>query len=428
MPRIRNISLLATAIILIACGSVLFNTAYGAVFKSGKDIEISKLHQLDNDFYVYGDNLLIDGTIKGDLLAFVNKATIRGNLESSANIGTTELVHQGVINGTLRVFAQRAEIYGHVSRSVLIFGQIVKLYQGSMVLKDVDLYASEVNLEGTVSGNARIYADTLYFSGIIEGNLDIDADRITIAPPAVIKGNLTYSSKNEVVIESPAGVTIVGTTTWNLPEEEKKAKSDINLTSILIRLSCMLATFFFAILIFKIFRPYAVESFNQLKNSFGASFAAGVVGLLIIIFCFLILLVSVGLFLAGIILISSDYFFPGSLLLVIFTLLIPITSFASVSGGVIFYSGKIIVAALIGHFIIGRLRSRHKILSSTSLFLGLVILLILFSIPYLGLYFYLLAGITGSGAIFLGIKKCNRQKNSEASIKTLEKPPDPVSQ
>ncbi|MDD3731329.1 MAG: hypothetical protein PHU88_03025, partial [candidate division Zixibacteria bacterium] len=124
MPRIRNISLLATAIILIACGSVLFNTAYGAVFKSGKDIEISKLHQLDNDFYVYGDNLLIDGTIKGDLLAFVNKATIRGNLESSANIGTTELVHQGVINGTLRVFAQRAEIYGHVSRSVLIFGQI----------------------------------------------------------------------------------------------------------------------------------------------------------------------------------------------------------------------------------------------------------------------------------------------------------------
>ncbi|MDD3731132.1 MAG: hypothetical protein PHU88_02015, partial [candidate division Zixibacteria bacterium] len=212
------------------------------------------------------------------------------------------------------------------------------------------------------------------------------------------------------------------------PEEEKKAKSDINLTSILIRLSCMLATFFFAILIFKIFRPYAVESFNQLKNSFGASFAAGVVGLLIIIFCFLILLVSVGLFLAGIILISSDYFFPGSLLLVIFTLLIPITSFASVSGGVIFYSGKIIVAALIGHFIIGRLRSRHKILSSTSLFLGLVILLILFSIPYLGLYFYLLAGITGSGAIFLGIKKCNRQKNSEASIKTLEKPPDPVSQ
>jgi len=405
-----SVSVVAATLVML-CG-FFHSTALGSVFKSGDDIEISKLHQIDDDFYAFGQKLTIDGTIKGDLFAFVNKSTIRGHLENSANIGSFEFTHQGIIDGSLRLFTQQADIYGHIGRSLMAFSQKITLNKGSMVEKDVNILAVEAELEGTILGKTRIKADTVYISGIIDGDVIIQANIINIVPPAVIKGDLIYTSENQALIDTVSGVTIVGATTWNLPQKDEE-DAGISLTSILIRISCMLATFIFAIIAFRIFRPYALESFYQLKDRFATSFAAGVLGILILIFCLLILIISVGLFLTGVILISNDIFFLGSLLLVIFTLLIPITSFTSVSGGVIFYSGKIIVAALVGYFLTRNLRSRKNELSGSSLLLGLVILLILFSIPYVGFYIYLLAGIAGAGAIFLGVKKCNRLKSLE---------------
>ena len=385
-----KLSVAVVAALVLLCG-FFPATIRGSEFKSGDNIEISKLHQIDDDFYAFGQKLTIDGTITGDLFAFVNKSTIRGHLENSVNIGSFEFTHQGIIDGSLRIFTQQADIYGHVGRSLMAFSQEITLNKGSMVEKDANIFAVDAELEGTILGKTQIQADTVYISGIIDGDVIIRAKVINIVPPAVIKGDLTYTSENQALIDTTSGVTIVGATTWNLPQKEEEEDTGISLTSILIRISCMLATFIFAVIAFRIFRPYALESFYQLKDRFAASFAAGVLGILILIFCLLILIISVGLFLTGVILISSDIFFLGSLLLVIFTLLIPITSFTSVSGGVIFYSGKIIVAALIGYFLTRNLRSRKNELSGSSLLLGLVILLILFSIPYVGFYIYLLS-------------------------------------
>ncbi|MBN1211721.1 MAG: hypothetical protein JXA92_04015 [candidate division Zixibacteria bacterium] len=415
-----SVSVVAAALALLS--GFVCSSASGSEFKSGDDIEISKLHQIDDDFYAFGEKLTIDGTIKGDLFAFVNKSAIRGHLEKSVNIGSFEFTHQGIIDGTLRIFSQQSDIYGHIGRSLMAFSQKITLNKGSMVERDANIFAVDVELEGTILGLTRILADTVYISGIIDGDVVIRAEVINIVPPAVIKGNLTYTSENQAQIDTTSGVTIVGTTTWNLPQEEGKEDAGISLTSILIRISCMLAAFIFALIAFRVFRPYALESFYQLKDRFAASFAAGVLGLLILVFCLLILIISALLFLTGVILISSDIFFLGSLLLVIFTLLIPITSFTSVSGGVIFYSGKIIVAALIGYFLTRNLRSRKNELSGSSVLLGLVILLIFFSIPYVGFYIYVLTGIAGAGAIFLGVKKCNRLKSLEQPGSSPEPP------
>jgi cytoskeletal protein CcmA (bactofilin family) len=418
-----KLSFVSAAFALAILSGFSYTPARGSEFKSGDNIEISKLHQIDDDFYAFGKELTVDGTIKGDLMAFVGNCTLRGHLENSVNIASSEFTHQGVIDGTLRIFTQRSNIYGHVGRSLMAFSEKIKLNNGSTVGRDANIFAMTVSLEGTILGDVRIEAESVYVSGIIEGNANIRAGKINIVPPAVIKGNLTYTSKNEAIIDTTTGVTVVGNVTWNLPKEE--TGTGVSLTSILIRVSCMLATFIFALIVFRIFRPYALESFYQLKDRLAASFAAGLLGLLILILCLFILFVSAMLFLIGVILISNDIFFLGSLLLVIFTLLIPITSFTSVSGGLIFYSGKIIVAALIGYLLTRGLRSTRKELGASSLLLGLVILLVLFSIPYVGFYIYILTGIAGGGAIFLGVKKCNRIKSGEQTG-ISPKPPEVI--
>ena len=405
---------------------IMTASAAGSVFESKKNVEISKLHQIDDDFYFYGEKLTVDGIIKGDLMAFAFTINLRGHLERSVNVCTYELNHRGIVDGSLRVFARTAEIHGHVGRSALITAQDIKLLPGSVIKRDANFYGSNVELEGTVLGNVSIAADTVSIEGIIEGNAEIRASVITISPPAVIKGDLKYYSPTQAFIDTAAGVSILGETNWVKPKDEQEKSKVYDPTNLIIRIACLLATFIFAIIAFRLFRPYAEESLYQLKTRFTVAFAAGVLALLIILVCFAILIFSMAMALLGIILISGETFFWGSLILAVFTLLIPITSFASVSGGIIFYSGKIIMAVMIGYYLTGRFKKHRVDLSKTSLFAGLLVLLLLFSIPYAGFYIYLIISVTGAGAIILGVMKCNRLKKDQVSIppNVIDNPPE----
>jgi len=417
ITKIRKLRQFTLPIITLAVLCFIMTaSAAGSVFKSGDKVEISKLHQIDDDFYFYGEKLTVDGIIKGDLMAFAFSTNIRGHLESSVNVFSYELNHKGIIDGSLRVFARTAEIHGHVGRSALITAQYIKLFPGSVIKKDANFYGSNLEMEGTVLGDVSIAADTVNIKGIIEGNVEIRASVITISPPAVIKGDLKYHSPTEAFIDTASGVSILGETNWVKPQDEKEKPQEYDPTSLIIRIACLLATFIFAIIAFRLFRPYAEESFYQLKTRYTVAFAAGLLALLIMLVCFAVLLFSLGMALLGIILISGETFFWGSLILTVFTLLIPITSFASVSSGIVFYSGKIIIAAMIGYLITGRFKKIKVDLSKTSLFVGLLVLLVLFSIPYAGFYIYLFLSVTGAGAIILGVMKCNRLKKDQVTI------------
>ena len=103
----------------------------------------------------------------------------------------------------------------------------------------------------------------------------------------------------------------------------------------------------------------------------------------------------------------------GVFVLALSVLMIPITSFITVSGGVLFYSGKIIIALLGGYFLVRLAKPNAVYLGKFQLLVGLIVLALLFSIPfYIGFLIYLIASIIGAGAIILGIKHCRRELNN----------------
>ena len=82
---------------------------------------------------------------------------------------------------------------------------------------------------------------------------------------------------------------------------------------------------------------------------------------------------------------------------------------ATVSGGIIFYSGKIMFAFLVGYLLARIFKSEVALLGKAQLLFGLIILALLFAVPYVGLLIYLLVSIAGAGAIVLGIKNCRAE-------------------
>jgi len=110
----------------------------------------------------------------------------------------------------------------------------------------------------------------------------------------------------------------------------------------------------------------------------------------------------------------------GGLMVIVAILLLPITSFLSVSGLVIFYSGKIIAAFVLGGLIVKR---GEPALSAGPLLLGLALITVVFAIPYLGFLLYVLTGIVGAGAIVLGIRHCQPEGKEPKVTSTPDAPP-----
>lgn len=384
-------------------------SALGSTFRSGENIHISNLHNIDDDFYATGNSVRVDGTISGDLTVASYQTTVNGQIGGSANLAGRTVDHSGRVDGSLRFAGERLTLNGYVGRSVVAFGSIIYMGQGAVVEKDVLVGGGDVTVDGIIGGDAHCSGNLVQITARIDGDLTLKgAGKFRIAPPAVINGNITYVAEKEEALELEQGVTVTGQVIWKKPKAEEAEESDL-LTEITFRFASLFAAFLFGIIALKLFRPYAEESFGQIRRRLSVALAAGVLGLLVLVFCVLLLLVSLLAMLIGTVLLSGDYAVIGILILVFSILMIPITSFVSVSGGIILYSGKIVVGLLVGYLLIRLWRPQAKALSKSSMFLGLLILTLAFYLPYVGSLLFFLTTITGAGAIILGIRHCRKR-------------------
>jgi cytoskeletal protein CcmA (bactofilin family) len=396
---------------LLACVLVLasWSTTAASIFKHDSTVVVSNIESIDDDFYVYASRLIIEGPVNGDVSAFCYKTQIKGEISQTGNFFGQSVKHLGKIDGSFRAFASDCTVDGYIGRSALIVANDIEIERNAVIERDANLFGGQIAMDGTIKGNATIKGARVEITGVVVGNLNITSDNITIAPPAVITGNLTYTSPNIARIELDKGVSITGTTTWNLPKkDEDKDKSNQPLASFIIRISGLLASLIFGLVVAKVFRPYAEEAFNQLRTRLATALAAGLLGILILAVCIIILLVSLASLLAGYLLISNGPAPVGSIVMIFSILMIPVTSFAAVTGTIVLYSGKILCGFVVGSLIMSRAKPGSPPLGKAALFLGLVILALVFAIPYLGWVFYIAACVVGAGAIILGIKYCRR--------------------
>jgi len=386
--------------------------AQATSIQGDENIHISNLHEIDDDLYAFGKNVTVDGLIKGDLVAGAYEVFTNGEVTESENVFAYKLHHTGTIGNSLRAFANTVMIDGKVNRSVIIFAYDAHIGNGAVIERDVDILGFTARIDGTVGGDATIRTAKIVISGEIGGDVDIEAEEIRILPPAVIKGNLTYTCEKEAEIDTAAGVKILGETRWEQPDEENGEEEKTGAAAfkaVIFKISKMLAAFLFGIIVVYLFRRHAEVSFHQLRTRFSVSFATGFLLLLILVVALLILVISAIFLLVGLALISGELAPLGALVLVLSMLMVPITAFTTVSGGIIFYSGKIMFAFLVGYLLTRIFKSEVALLGKAQLLFGLIVLALLFAVPYVGLLIYLLVSIAGAGAIVLGIKRCRAE-------------------
>ena len=240
---------LVTSVCFLALSE--FTVARAIRFAGGERIVIAADHVVPDDLYVAGREILIQGSVQGDVYAIGQrvvigpKARIDGDLVAAARIVDV----QGVVEDDVRVVGSVVRIGGpYVGDDVMAAGFSVEVAKGTRVGGSLLAGAYQVYLGGNVSEDMWVGANGILIAGQIEGNVKANvgerggpppafwafftntrditlpavASGLTVGPDAHIGGDLVYQSVQAASIAP--GAVIQGNVIHRLPPRPAQKK------------------------------------------------------------------------------------------------------------------------------------------------------------------------------------------------------------
>ena len=207
------------------------NVLEGSVRKSGNKIRITaQLINVADDTHLWSETYDREMKDVFDIQDDISKAVVKALKAELLGIedqrltqdyvrrfGVSTVVKGGeTIEGGLSAFGANIEIDGTVDGGLEAFGANIIVSGNNQ--GDLKFFGSNVILSGEFLDIVKGLAANLIISGVFENDLEVRAARITIAPTAVIKGDLAYST---ALFERKEGSRIFGKVVQLESEEGK---------------------------------------------------------------------------------------------------------------------------------------------------------------------------------------------------------------
>lgn len=340
--------------------------SFASKFIGKKSISIAKNEVINEDLFVWGQSITIDGKVKGDLFFFARDISINGEVTGDI-IGLAQTV---TINGTalddVRTGGQFLNINGEIHKNATLTGQFVNINRKSSIGGDLLIGGNDIKIEGVILGEVQAGGETISVTGEIEKSANLNAREILISQSSTIKGGLKYRAKKAEIME---GANILGKVE-KLPVKEKIRKSKwmswkFYFWKFIFMVAGIIVGFIF-IKLFPALTSMIKEEANGILKSLGIGFA--------LLICIPVISIILAITVLGL---------PISLILIALYL-------------IALYIGRIIFASFIGDKIL------KKESSLLSLIIGMPIFTVLFALPFVGWLFNLIALSIGLGAFGVG--------------------------
>ena len=364
--------------------------------RTGETVTVASREVVDDDLYTAANIIIVDGAINGDLWAVARMITTNGPVNGSIMAAAQAINISGDVDHAVRVAGQTINITGNINGDVMAAGADVYIADTARIKGDLLFAAGNVRVDGPVEGDIKGGGQSVTIGNEVGGNVKIEVENLTILPTAVIKGNLTYTSKKKA--DTHSGAQISGTTMHNVPkveekEEEEKAKAPPRFSPF-SGVGKKVIGFLMAIivgLVIILVAPRRIASIaDAIRTRTGPSAGWGALLLFItpiaaIIVCITIIGIPLGLITLGL-------------------------------WGIALYLAQIPVGLLIGRLIIDRFRGvEGKAIMVGALALGLVILNLIGLIPVFGFIVGVAVAIFGMGAGIALLRKQRAEARQAAS-------------
>ena len=352
---------------------------------------------IDNDVFVTGQKITIDGTVNGDVFALGNQVQVNGTVDGSLFVIGQQVLIQGEVAGTTYVGAVSLELgpQAVLQRNLYFLGVSLTMQPGAAIQRDLNTICLGADLKGAVAGNTRATIGILEVIKLIVNGLggEFQVPQFNLrpgglVPPGAVGGLPSILLAHLFQDPAPAGtIDTAQLTAWLIDR--------LRDFGLLLLLS---AVFYW------LFRKLLNRTARALRLRPLPALGYGLLALLIVTNIYL-----VGLLVASLIFVVG--FWLGSLGLWDFTLAFWALTFAALAffmavlWFLVAYGTKIIVVYLASTWLFEKIMPKVKVPPFLALAIGLVIYILLRSIPMVGWVLGVLVTAWGLGACWLAYRK-----------------------
>jgi len=309
-------------------------------------------------------NVTVEGneTINDNVATAGNIVIIRGTIDDDLFVAGQDIKIEGDVNGSLFAIGNQIEIAGIVGKDTMVAGNIIDISKSSTITRDLFAAGNMVTVSGPVGRNAYFGTSNLTINSIINGNVLASFSDINLSGGQIL-GKLTYSAEKSINID-PALVT--GGITFNEIVTKETPKNEQVMSWLMRLLTAIVIGIVFVLIVPKWTKNISEQINKNLFKSMG-------IGLLILIVAPII-----------------------SLLLLITVVGIPLSIITMVIYFMLMYLAKFWVAYCLGSYI-----GKDKLNPMISMTIGILILYLIFAIPFIGGFAGFIVLLLGIGGVYL---------------------------
>lgn len=349
----------------------------GTIFVASDEI-------ISGNLLAYSKNIIIDGVVSGDLIVATSNLNVSGRVEGDIIALAQDISIDGEVGGNIRVVANSVSINSVVARNVNAFGSQVVIGDKSKIGWDLIVGSVNSTVRGIVSGGVNIYGNSIFVSAKVGEHANFrvynnkENEGLQLDKTATINGNLNYRSSKNITLSNSS---VVSGEINHTKFKSSNKLSDNNWWW--TRLFSILSLLFIGLIIVSLAPKYSRNVMFQFKQSPTRSILWGLI----------------------IFLILPPLFILSTLTIIGIPLALVLLSLWLVS----IFVGQSLSALILGDVLIKKVLAVNYHSLFWPLLLGVIIISLLFSIPWFGWILNLLSIWLGLGSILLYVN--NKSKN-----------------
>jgi cytoskeletal protein CcmA (bactofilin family) len=365
--RIRRGSALALVFAGFCTVLAVAPAASATEFRSGQSPTVNKDETIKGDVYISGERVRIEGTVEGDVFAAGKDIEIDGHVTGDVIMAGRLLQVRGTVDGNVRGAGNNGVISGTVTRNVMWFGDAVTVESTGKVGGSVTMFGDTLAIDGHLGRDILFFGNEVNVNGSVDGGIRQKGHEMMIGANAQVGGPIHFEGDKPAEVSSSA--KLASPVEFKQMEHRKEYRdSGYYIWQIIWAAAYIL----FGLVLFALMPNFAEEAVKATEQ-YGAAAGLGIlVGCGLPIAALIACVTVVGLFIG----ISTFFLWYASL-----------------------YFGQIVVAAVIGQWLMGRTQEIWPLIGRMAV--GFILLRLCTMIPHVGWVFKYGAALWGIGAISL---------------------------
>lgn len=174
------IAFVGLALLLLSAVALAQEIEPGGKVRSGEEVVVPAGETVPHDLYAFGATVRIEGRVEGDLVAAGGQVDVSGSVSDDVLAVGGNTMISGQVGGDVRTAAGQVMVEGSVGEDLLVAAGLATVASEAQVAQDLIFGTGQTTLDGTVAGNVLGSTGEYMKRGSVAGS-----EQVTIEAPAV---------------------------------------------------------------------------------------------------------------------------------------------------------------------------------------------------------------------------------------------------